>query len=190
MFRGPCLAACLLGLAGCLPAPPPLPSKAEWEAAQSAKPQSLVTLPQGEALTPTGGPQDDSDFRGPMRLIELPKSKDGAARYAFVWMDGKHVVTATEIGAADGAWKIDGSLTLARALGASAKGKISLLQVDDEEGPADNPDFTPLCGIRVVNLIALYRDGEKVALATTSRAFEDGNQGGCSNAITYKRNTG
>ncbi len=189
MVRRMLLAACLLGLAGCLPAPPPLPTKAEWEQQQQdlAKPQSLISLPQGVAFAPIGGEQDDSSFRGPMQFVELPKDKDGAARYAFVWMGGKHIVTATETGAADGRWKIDGPLTLARALGAGAKGKIALLQVDQEDGPKADGDFTPLCGVRVVNLIALYRDGDRLALATTSSAFDDGNPGGCSNAISYQR---
>jgi hypothetical protein len=102
-------------------------------------------------------------------------------------MDGKHIVTATETGAADGRWKIDGSLTLARALGAGPKGKIALLQVDQEDGPAPDGDYTPLCGMRVVNLIALYRDGDRLALATTSNTFDNGNPGGCSNAISYQR---
>jgi hypothetical protein len=178
-----------LAVFACLPAPPPLPTKAEWEAQQQqqAHAQGLLNLPKGEAFTPIGGDADDSDFRGPMQLVELPIGKDGAARYAFVWMGGKHVVTATAVGAAEGAWKIDGKLTLARALAAAPKGKITLLQVDDEQGPLDDPGFTPLCGVRIVNLIALYRDGDKLALATTSSAFADGNPGGCSNAISYTR---
>jgi hypothetical protein len=175
-----------LALAGCMPAPAPAQSNADAPPAADEA-FAPLDLTKGEMFTPAGGQDDDSSFRGPMRLLELPKSKDGAARYAFAWMDGKHVVTATEVGAADGAWKIDGPLTLAAALGAGAQGKIALLQVDEEDGPAPDPNYTPLCGVRVVNLIALYRDADKVALATTSRAFTDGNDGGCSNAITYTR---
>lgn len=175
-------------LAACQPSAPAPGAAPKQEAApEKTQVQETLAVSVLKYVPSKSDPDGDAEFRGPMTFQETaapegqPPSKE--KRYRFTWMDGKHVVVAVEAGKANGKAKIDGPLTLEKALGAPAGAAIDLLAVEIEDGPIEDPDYTPLCGIRPVMHIAMYRRENTITLATTSRNF--GPEGGCSNTIAY-----
>lgn len=176
-----------LGLAACQPAPAP-PAKTEAPAETGAP------IAAAESFIPLDGDDEDSGFRGPMTVaVSAPTAGAPGAgngqRYKFVWAGGKHEVVAVEVGAANGAAVIDTleggkPLTLQTAVRAPAGAAIPLLAVEIEN--VSGPEVTPLCGMRPVTHIAIYRAGDLLTLATSVGAFGEPNARGCSNTIAYK----
>lgn len=186
MIRLMIMAALGLAVAACQQ--PTAPKAADAPKAETAKVE-----PANVAYQPDPSDVDgDAEFRGPMTVQESAGDAAGK-RYRFTWMDGKHIVIAVAVGAADGKAVIDTDergkpITLASALRAKDGETITLLQVEAEDGPGPgDPDFTPLCGIRPVDYIALRQAGETLALATSNGNFGGPGARGCSNLMLYKK---
>lgn len=190
-MRSILILATVLAVAACQqPAPPK--ADASPPSAQTTAP-SAPAQPAGVAYTPDPADADgDAEFRGPMTMQE----SGGAGadkRFRFTWMDGKHTVIASVSGEADPKTVIDRDeagkpITLGQALGVKAGQTITLLSVEDESGPGPgDPNYTPLCGIRMVTDIAMLRSAEGVALATSQGAFGAPGANGCSNSMWYKK---
>jgi hypothetical protein len=161
------------------PTPPPTAPTPKTQPVSAFEETVTAYLPD-PAIT-----DNDASFRGPISVTTLAPTQEGKARLRLTLMGGKHVVEASEVGTVAAALKIDGPLTLGKALGVAEGGQVPLYAVDSETGPNEDPNFTPMCGVRLVNLIAVHQTADKIVLATTSSSFEDGNKGGCSNTIAY-----
>lgn len=176
-------------LAACQqPAPSTTQPASKTHAAKAAAPKADVTV---VAYAPDPADRDgDAASRGPMSVQES-SGADGLKRYRFTWMNGAHTVIVSQLGSADGQAVIDTidnkPLTLAQSLGAQDGETIQLLAVENESGPMDDPDFTPICGIREVEYFAFLQRGESLALATSVGNFGGPGARGCSNLMLYKK---
>lgn len=192
MIRMMMIAVAGLALAACQQ--PAAPKAEDAAKTQAATTDGAKTDPATVAYAPDpSDAEGDAFFRGPMTLQESAGEGGAPKRYRFAWMGGKHTVIAVEAGAADGKAVIDTDekgkpITLAGALRASPGDTIALLQVEAEDGPGPgNPDYTPLCGIRPVDYIAMVKSADTVALATSNGNFGGEGARGCSNLILYKK---